>query len=147
MFGPPGVLYVYFSYGMHYCCNVVCWPEGRAGAVLIRALRPLGGLEAMRARRPRASRDRDLCSGPGKLCQALGIDRGANGTDLLSGTGPIKLVDDGVEVADIASGARVGIAAQLATAAEPWRFFVAGDENVSRPGAQFPPAVSRSTTS
>lgn len=147
MFGPPGLLYVYLSYGMHHCCNVVCWPEGRPGAVLIRALRPLTGLEAMRARRPQASRDRDLCSGPGKLCQALGIDRSANGTDLLAGGGPVRLVDDGFTVTGIASGPRIGIGPQLPTAGEPWRFFVSGDENVSRPGAQSPLAASRSTTS
>ena len=78
----PGGLYVYFTYGMHWCANVVCGEEGVAGAVLLRALAPLRGLERCGAARPAARRDRDLCSGPAKLCQALGIDRTFDGADL-----------------------------------------------------------------
>jgi len=137
MFGPPGHLYVYFTYGMHYCCNVVCGPAGVASAVLIRALAPLSGVEVMRSRRERrrALRDRDLCSGPGKLCEALALDRNHDGVDLLSRSGPVRLVDNGVPAPDGASlgtGPRIGLAAGLATASEPWRFFVRGDPNVSR---------------
>jgi DNA-3-methyladenine glycosylase len=133
MFGPPGLLYVYFTYGMHHCSNVVCRGEGQAGAVLVRALAPLSGLDAMRARRPRARRDTDLCSGPGKLCQALGIDRGFDGLDLLDPSGPARLVDDGPRLAPaIGRGTRIGIAPSIPSAGEPWRFFVLGDPNVLR---------------
>lgn len=135
MFGPPGYLYVYFTYGMYFCCNVVCEREGVAGAVLIRALAPLSGIEEMRVRRPRAHSERDLCSGPGKLCQALAIDRRFDGVDLLSPAAEVRLLDDGVgppTEADLLFGPRIGISAQLTTALEPWRFFVRGDPNVSR---------------
>lgn len=135
MFGPPGHLYVYFTYGMHYCCNVVCRPVGVAGAVLIRALAPMDGLEVMRRRRPRARRDRDLCSGPGKLCQALGLNRAADGADLLAPGGSVRLLDDGwpaPAASELGVGPRVGISPRLASAAEPWRFFVAGEPNLSR---------------
>jgi DNA-3-methyladenine glycosylase len=133
MFGPPGHLYVYFTYGMHHCCNVVCRPEGVAGAVLVRALAPRTGLEEMRSRRPLARRDRDLCSGPGKLCQALGLDRSFDGTDLLSASSRMRLLDDGSgPPVEFATGPRIGLSAKLATAAEPWRFWVVGEPNVSR---------------
>jgi DNA-3-methyladenine glycosylase len=133
MFGPPGHLYVYFTYGMHHCCNIVCRPEGVAGAVLVRALAPLTGLDDMRSRRLRARRDRDLCSGPAKLCQALGLDRSFDGVDLLSSSSEVRLLDDGSgPPGEIAAGARIGLSQQLATAGEPWRFWVAGDANVSR---------------
>ncbi|MDQ4068365.1 MAG: DNA-3-methyladenine glycosylase, partial [Actinomycetota bacterium] len=92
MFGPPGHLYVYLSYGMHYCANVVCGEDGEASAVLLRALTPVGGLEEMRAARgPAARLDRDLCSGPGKLCQALGLDRSFDGADLVSGDRGVRV--------------------------------------------------------
>ena len=130
MFGPAGHLYVYFTYGMHWCANVVCGPEGQAAAVLLRALAPLGGLEEMRAARPAARRDRDLCNGPAKLCQALGITGVDNGIDLLRGRVAVRLVDDGTPPPEVpAQGRRIGIKVAMD---EPWRFWVAGEENVSR---------------
>ena len=131
MFGPPGHLYVYFTYGMHFCANVVCGDDGEASAVLLRGLTPLAGLEAMRAARgPAARRDRDLCSGPGKLCQALGLDRTFDGADLVTGDRGVAVVDDGVAppAAPGVSG-RIG----LSVAAEvPWRFYVPGAVGISR---------------
>ncbi len=85
MFGAPGHLYVYFTYGMHFCANVVCREEGVASAVLLRALAPEEGIEEIRAARPAARRLRDLCSGPARLCQAFSIDRADDGADLVSG--------------------------------------------------------------
>ena len=135
MFGPPGFLYVYFTYGMHWCANVVCGPEGEAAAVLIRALAPLTGLDEMWEARPAARLERDLCNGPAKLCQALGITGGDNGIDLLAQSnsphaGDVRLLDDGTPPPERpAQGKRIGI--RVATE-EPWRFWVAGDESVSR---------------
>ena len=130
MFGPPGYLYVYFTYGMHWCANVVCGPDGQAGAVLVRALAPMRGLTEMRRARVAARRDRDLCNGPAKLCQALGISGADNGTDLLAPRARVRLVDDGTPPPESpAQGRRIGIRVAIE---EPWRFWVAGEENVSR---------------
>jgi DNA-3-methyladenine glycosylase len=142
MFGPPGFLYVYFTYGMHWCANVVTGPEGRASALLIRALAPMRGLDEMRQARVAARRDRDLCNGPAKLCQAMGIAGAENGTDLFvrrtrraDGEAPstgigVRLLDDGTPPPKSpAQGRRIGISVAKE---EPWRFWVAGDENVSR---------------
>ena len=131
MFGPAGRLYVYRSYGIHWCANVVCEPEGRGAAVLIRAVAPTRGLDVMRARR-RTLDDRRLCSGPGRLCAALGIDGSMNGTVL--GDGPVSLFA-GASVPDVAVGARIGIS--VATEM-PWRYGVAGSPHLSRP---FPTAA------
>ena len=141
MFGPPGRLYVYFTYGMHWCANVVCATEGVAQAVLLRALAPVAGVEKMRASRPAARRDRDLCNGPAKLCQALGITGADNGSDLLGGSA-IVLCDDGVPPpGEPGTGARVGITSATEV---PWRWWVAGDANVSRGPAISAPAPGRS---
>jgi DNA-3-methyladenine glycosylase len=136
MFGPPGHLYVYFTYGMHWCANVVCGPEGEAAAVLIRALEPEQGLDEMRVDRPAARRDRDLCSGPAKLCQALGINGADNGCDLLTarlgsaGRGDVQLVDDGSPPPKRPGcGTRIGI--RVATE-KRWRFWVPGQASLSR---------------
>ena len=130
MFGAPGLLYVYFTYGMHWCCNPVCGEEGEGVAVLLRALAPLGGLAAMRAARPGCRRDRDLCRGPARLCQAMGIGRAQDGIDLVGGAGGFSIVDDGVPppVAPVAT-TRVGITRAVE---QPWRWYVPGDPHVSR---------------
>jgi DNA-3-methyladenine glycosylase len=130
MFGPPGHLYVYFSYGVHWCANAVCRHDGVAGAVLVRALAPLRGVEVMHAARPAARRERDLCSGPGKLCQALGIAKAHDGADLVTADLGVTILDDGV-----APPERPGISARIgiSVAADvPWRWYVADDPNVSR---------------
>jgi DNA-3-methyladenine glycosylase len=130
MFGPPGLLYVYFTYGMHWCCNAVCGEEGEGVAVLLRAAEPLAGLDLMREARPAAKRDRDLCSGPARLCQAFGIDRRHDGIDLVTGAGGFTIVDDGIAPpGDAVVGPRIGI---RHAADEPWRWHVPGNRNVSR---------------
>jgi DNA-3-methyladenine glycosylase len=133
MFGPPGGLYVYFTYGMHWCANAVCGDEGEGVAVLLRALAPLDGLDQMRAARGAAARrDRDLASGPAKLCQAFGIDGTFNGADLVSGDLGVTIVDDGVRPPRRpANSRRIGL---TAGAEHPWRWYVPGDPNLSRPG-------------
>jgi len=128
MFGPPGHLYVYFTYGMHWCCNAVCG-EGEGHAVLIRALEPLAGLDTMRARRPRVRGDRDLCNGPGKLTQALGIGKAHDGADLVKGNRGVRIVSDGTPPPrDPAVSARVGISKAMEY---PWRWFVDAHPQVS----------------
>lgn len=130
MFGPPGHLYVYFSYGMHWCCNIVCGEVDEAIGVLLRALAPLTGLDAMRAARAKARRDEDLCSGPGRLTQAMGITGAHDGGDLVTGRGGFRIVDDGTPPpAELSTTPRVGIRHAVD---EPWRWYVAGDSNVSR---------------
>ncbi|HYF45169.1 MAG TPA: DNA-3-methyladenine glycosylase [Acidimicrobiales bacterium] len=132
MFGPPGHLYVYFTYGMHFCANAVCGEEGVSSAVLLRALAPLDGLDEMRlARGATAKRDRDLCSGPAKLCQAFGIDRQLDGIDVVDGN-DVLICDDGTPPPDPPGvSPRIGISAAVD---EPWRWFVPGDPNLSRAG-------------
>jgi DNA-3-methyladenine glycosylase len=130
MFGPAGHLYVYFTYGMHWCANAVCGDVGSASAVLLRAGAPLTGIDAMRAARPAARRDRDLCSGPAKLCQALGVDGTRNGIDLVAGEGGLSIVDDGV-----APPGRPGVSTRIGLrvgADHRWRWYVPGDPNISR---------------
>ena len=131
MFGPPGRLYVYFTYGMHWCANVVAETDGVAAAVLLRALTPLDGLDAMYAARgPAARRDRDLCSGPAKLAQALGIDGALDGANLLTGERDVAIVDDGQPPPeDPVVTTRIGL---TGGADLPWRFHVEGTPDVSR---------------
>ena len=129
LFGPPGRAYVYFSYGVHSLLNAVCEPEGEGAAVLIRALEPVEGIELMRARRG-VERVEELCSGPGKLTQALAIGLDLNGSSLLDGPIRIEPPQAGAGTADVAVGTRVGItkAAEL-----EWRFCARGSRHVSRP--------------
>jgi len=130
MFEGPGRLYVYFSYGMHWCANVVCRPAGTAQAVLLRALAPMSGVEAMWAARPRARREADLANGPAKLCQAFAVTGANDGADLVLGDQGLVLVDDGMP-----PPSRPGISGRIGVSAgerEPWRFFVEGDHHVSR---------------
>ena len=129
MFGPPGRLYVYFSYGMHWCANVVCGEDGTGAAVLLRALEPVAGIEVMRERRPAARAERDLCSGPGKLTRALGLDRCHDGRDLTRGDGPYLLDDGTPPPSRPGRSPRIGITKAVG---KPWRFFVAGSPSVSR---------------
>lgn len=137
MFGPAGLLYVYRSYGLHWCANVVCGAKGEGVAVLIRALSPTSGIDEMRlartAGRPEAARplpDRDLCRGPGRLCQALGINGGYDGSDLLEGGGGgVCLEDEGWRPSRVEQGVRVGISV---AAERPWRWWVAGAPEISR---------------
>jgi DNA-3-methyladenine glycosylase len=130
MFGPPGHMYVYFTYGMHWCCNTVCGDEGEGSGVLIRALEPLTGLDRMRAARPRAKRDRDLCSGPGRLTQAMGITGEQNGIDLIGGHDGFAVIDDDVAPpANVAGSARIGITRGTDLL---WRWAVPGNPYVSK---------------
>ncbi len=129
MFGPAGRAYVYFTYGMHWCVNVVTGPDGEAWAVLLRAGEVVDGLDLARARRPAQRRDVDLACGPARLCVALGIDRSVYGADLL-GDGPVRLrpATTPVPEAAVAAGPRVAVTGALDV---PWRFWLAGDPTVS----------------
>ncbi len=127
MFGPGGRLYVYFSYGVHWCANVVCGPEGTASAVLLRAAQPVDGVPAMRQARwhgQRQLRERDLCRGPGRLCEAFSVTGADNGLDLTTPAGGLWLADDGAGLgAEVVVTPRVGLSrgADLL-----WRYVVAG---------------------
>ena len=134
LFGEPGRAYVYRSYGVHALLNAVCEVEGVGAAVLIRALEPLRGVEGMRARRgpigERVPRERDLCSGPGKLTQALEIGLSENDTDLSGGPVTIAAPSEDWRGVAVVVGARVGITKAVEL---PWRFCVAGNPHVSSP--------------
>lgn len=153
MFGPAGFLYVYFTYGMHFCMNVVVGPEGTPSAVLLRAGEVIEGVDLARARRgqpdaqkvvfnqaavgvrqgpvvkrPKANPDRDLARGPARLCVALGIGREGNGADLLAVDSPIQLLDGAGFDGEPATGPRVGL---REAADRAWRFWIPGDPTVS----------------
>ena len=129
LFGPPGLAYVYRSYGVHAMLNAVSEPEGVGAAVLIRALEPLEGIELMRARRGRV-RVEELCSGPGKLTQALGIELGHNDGDLRQG--PVTITPAVALVGEITVSRRIGITRAVEL---PWRYSAMGSRFVSRRGS------------
>ena len=132
MFGPPGHLYVYRSYGMHWCANIVCGDEGWASAVLLRGATPLTGIEEMYGSRPGIVRDRDLAAGPGRLCQALGIDGTFDGTDIVNGAGGVVLYDDGTPPPENPGvSIRIGLSPGKGEES-PWRYYVRGAVGVSR---------------
>lgn len=133
LFGPPGHAYVYFTYGMHYCMNISCEPAGRAGCVLLRALEPVAGIERMLRNRKLQNNERAarlLCSGPARLCQALGIDRPRdNGKDLLALDSDLQLCDDAYRLKKVMATTRIGI---TKSADLPLRFYIAGSPYISR---------------
>lgn len=131
MFGPGGHLYVYFTYGMHYCMNVSCEKEGVGSAVLLRAAVVLAGREHVCERRGRRHSDRDLLRGPARLSAGFGVDRSFDGLDLLDPASPLRLEDDGwrPDPATVVAGPRVGIREAVD---EPWRFWLDGVPEVSR---------------
>jgi len=130
MFGPAGHLYCYFTYGMHWCANIVCGTDGVASAVLLRAGEIIAGHHIARARRPKTRRDTDLAQGPARLASCLGLGRATNGLDLLDPTSPVRLEyvpsrrPRGTE-----SGPRIGISRAVE---HPWRFWLADNPTVSR---------------
>jgi len=127
MFGPPGHLYVYFAYGMHFCANVVCGEPGRASAVLLRAGEVVEGIDLVKVRRGSA-RDRDLARGPARLCSALGIDLSHNGLDLRAGALTLCPRDQPHRPERISTGPRVGL---RPAADHPWRFWLTDEPTVS----------------
>ncbi|HEX4305573.1 MAG TPA: DNA-3-methyladenine glycosylase [Solirubrobacterales bacterium] len=128
MFGPPARAYVYLSYGIHSLLNFVCEPEGDAAAVLLRALEPTAGLEQMRTRRQKARADLDLCSGPGKLTEALGVTLAQNAARL--DQDPFLLLPPAGDPPEVVASPRIGITKAVE---KPWRFSAAGSRYVSRP--------------
>lgn len=139
MFGEVGHAYVYLVYGMHECLNVVAYSGAAAGAVLIRAIAPVAGVDEIRGRRGRPTDPTNrLCSGPAMVCQGLGVDRSFDGHDLTLGEGLwLASPPAGESVArEITSGPRIGINYAGEWAARPWRFWIAGHPSVSRPAAR-----------
>jgi len=137
MFGPPGHLYVYFTYGAHFCMNVVTGEDGEGSAVLLRAVEPLEGVDEM-ARRRGLGLPRLLCAGPGRLTQAFGVGRDQNGTDLVAGAE--MWIESGAPVADdeVGIGPRVGI---TSATEQPWRFTVRTSRYLSRAAVVRPATV------
>jgi len=129
MFGPAGRLYVYFTYGMHWCANVVCGPEGEAGAVLLRAGEVIDGIEIARERRASAKHDAELARGPARLTVALALTGADDGTDLATGSVRLDLPD--APAATFLTGPRTGVSGPGGTTAFSWRFWLPEDPTVS----------------
>jgi DNA-3-methyladenine glycosylase len=137
MFGEPGHVYVYFTYGMHWCANLVCGPGGRPSAVLLRGGEVVSGLELARSRRPASKRDVDLARGPARLASALGLSGVHDGLDVV-GNGPLRvLAGEPVPAASVRTGPRVGVSGPGGV--PPWRFWVDGEPTVS----VYRPAIPR----
>lgn len=132
MFERPGTLYVYFSYGMHVCANIVTSPFGEASAILVRAGEVVDGLELARSRRVTSKKDADLARGPALLCVALGITLGDNGDDLEMGAIRLELPDAAAAPVPFAQGPRTGVSGAGGTDEYPWRFWIPGDPTVSQ---------------
>jgi len=130
MFGPAGHLYVYFTYGMHHCANIVCGPDGVASAVLLRAGEVVAGQELALSRRPTSKSPKDLASGPARLATSLGITTADSGRDALQAPFRLELPD--LHAADVSTGPRVGVSGAGGTHDYPWRFWLSGDPTVSR---------------
>lgn len=130
LFGPPGTIYCYFTYGMHYCANIVCGTDGMASACLMRAGTVLEGQETAAARRRNPARARDLANGPAKLAQALGLDKRHDGAVLGEGIVDLSPVPDSPQFPYL-TGPRVGVAGPGGTGDYPWRFWLPGEESVS----------------
>jgi DNA-3-methyladenine glycosylase len=130
MFGPAGHLYVYFTYGMHYCANIVCGPDGVASALLLRAGEVVAGQDLALSRRPASKSAADLASGPARLATALGLTTADSGRDALNE--PFALVLPATPASAISAGPRVGVAGAGGTQEYPWRFWLTGDPTVSR---------------
>jgi DNA-3-methyladenine glycosylase len=143
MYGPPGHAYVYFTYGMHFCVNLVCSAEGTATAVLLRAGAIVAGTELARARRSVHGdfADRDLARGPARLCQALGIGRAHNGIDVCDPVQPLRIFAAPGPVGAVCAGPRVGVSS---AATVPWRFWIEGDPTVSPYRAHTPRRANHS---
>lgn len=149
MYGPPGHLYTYFTYGMHVCANVVCSPEGTASAVLLRAGEVVEGVDVARERRTTSRTDVDLARGPARLCVALGITLADGGADLA--TGRVRLTMPGSpalprDAAAVATGPRTGVSGAGGTLEYPWRFWIPGDPTVSPYKASVPKRRGTSAT-
>ena len=130
MFGPAGHLYVYFTYGMHHCANIVCGPAGVASAVLLRAGEIVAGEDLALSRRPTSKSSRDLASGPARLATALGVTTADSGRDALGA--PFRLELPALQAVDVSAGPRVGVSGAGGTHDYPWRFWLNGDPTVSR---------------